>query len=621
MKKMLEILEVATLVLFFIVVPMIPDIQISRPKLLCIEVICFILVSIILFRSIIENRFIYNKNNFILGYLIFWCYIVLRYIIAPDKPLAFNELKRWSIALIMLYSVSTVNVRYYGILLNSFIFGSFISVIYGFLQHTGGFWRVQVPKLDRVMSMFGNPIFFAAHIINFLPIVVVKFFIEKKSTWKAIYFLIIVISLITLYYTKTRAAFIGFFVSVLVFVYLTLPSKKRLPYSLILFFVFIIFIFLAKNIWVRQQAHLLIWRDSLKMWLSKPVFGIGLGRFHVEFVNFASEQLRKIWPEKQCIINDAHNEYVQILVENGVIGAGIFFMMFYLLFISVGRFLIKTTSTKQKNIKIATENQNKVLITGIFCGMIAVMVQNIFSVDLRFIISNTYLFTTIGFILGYTEELKEKALFFNYKFVKIFSLVLVFFILGITSYYKGRFRVLGLIHISTDGVEFKVDNTGGLLGEVLKPYIANYKLKQEKDFFDEKVLNAAQTLKDLEEFKNKYPNEPKIYEKIAWIYAKEKQFDKAIQNYLKAIELNPNAYAAYNNLGNIMFLTNNMVKAIEFYKKSIEINPNQIDARLNLGIAYYYQGKLNLAAEQFNEVLKLDPGNEKAIVYLKKMRE
>lgn len=621
MKKMLEILEIVVLILFFIGVPIIPDIQISRPKLLFVEIMCFILVSVILFRSIIENRFVYNRENFVLSYIIFWFYIVLRYVLQPDKPLAFNELKRWSIALVILYSVSTVKAMYYDILLTSFIFGSFISVIYGLLQHTGGFWYIQVPKLDRVMSMFGNPIFFAVHIINFLPIIIGRFFIAKKLTWKGIYFLILIISLITLYYTKTRAAFIGFFVSIMVFVYLTIPSKRRLQYLLILFFGFIVFISLTKNIWVRQQAHFLIWRDSLRMWSSKPIFGIGLGRFHIEFVNFASEQLRKIWPERQCIINDAHNEYIQILVENGVVGAGLFGMMLYLLFKSVGRFLSEPTSTKQKKLQVELAHQNKILITSMLCGIIAVMIQNIFSVDLRFIISNTYLFTTVGFILGYTGEIKEKTLFFNYKFVKILSLVLAFFILGITSYYKGKFRVLALIHISKDGVEFKVDNTGGLLGEVLKPYIANYKLKQEKDFFDEKILNAAQTLKDLEELKNKYPNEPKIYEKIAWIYAKEKQFDKAIQSYLKVIELNPNAYAAYNNLGNIMFLTNNMLKAVEFYKKSIEINPNQIDARLNLGIAYYYQGKLNLAAEQFNEVLKLDPENEKAIVYLKKMRE
>ncbi len=625
MKKVFEISQVITILLFFLIVPLLPDVQVSRPKLLGIELISFVLISIFLFKTLKENKFVYRSNNFVLAFFIFWVYITLRYTLASEKPLAFSELKRWTIALVMLYSVSVVDTKYYDILFTSFIFGSFLSILYGFLQHTGGIWRIQVPKLDRVMSMFGNPIFFAVHIINFLPIVFARSLLDKKIFSKFVYLFIFIFSLITLYYTKTRAAFIGVFVASLLFMFLTVPSKKRLLYLLVVFFTFLVFIFLTKNIWTRQQAHFLIWRDSLKMWSSKPIFGIGLGRFHVEFVNFASEQLRRIWPERQFIINDAHNEYIQFLAENGIVGFILFTLTLYLLIKGVIKFLESNSYAvllkKQKKSQTTLEYKTKILVICLLCSMVAVMVQNVFSVDLRFMISNTYLFITAGFIVGYISELKEKKLFFDNKFIRILSIILMLFVLGIISYYKSAVRILSVLHISKDGIKLKIDNTGGLLGEVIKPYIANYKLKQEKDFFDEKILNAAETLKELEELKNKYPNEPKIYEKIAWIYAKEKQFDKAVQTYLKVIELNPTAYAAYNNLGNIMFLTNNMQKAIEFYKKSIEINPNQIDARLNLGIAYYYQGKLNLAAEQFNEVLKLDPENEKAIVYLKKMRE
>jgi len=179
-----------------------------------------------------------------------------------------------------------------------------------------------------------------------------------------------------------------------------------------------------------------------------------------------------------------------------------------------------------------------------------------------------------------------------------------------------------LIHFTQNGVKIQPDDVGeGLLQQVLRPYLANYKLKQEKDFFDEKILDATNTIKELEELKQKHPDKSLIYEKLAWVYAKEKNFQKAIENYLIAVKINPNSYSAYNNLGNIMFLTGNKQQAVEFYKKSIEIKPEQIDSRLNLGILYYYEGKLNLAAEQFNKVLELDPNNEKAIVYLKRMRE
>ena len=619
MREIYQKIFVVILCIFFVLIPILPDVQISRPKLLGIEIISFLLLTIYTIFLIFENKILYPKNKVFSLIFIFLMYVLLRYIFFSDKAFAYNEVKRWVLSVWLLYLISVLGSKNYRILITFYIFGSFLSVLYGLLQHTGGFYRIQVPKFDRVISMFGNPIFFAVHIVNFLPIVLGKMSIEKKFFVKIIYFIIFITSLIVLYYTKTRAAFIGFFVSILVFVYLLLPQRQKIKYLLSLLFLFSIFVFLTKNIWLRQQAHILIWRDSIKMWSSSPFFGIGLGKFHIEFVNFASTELRRIWPEKQCIINDAHNEYVQLLAENGIFGFMLFLLFLYFFFKFIIRFIKNLDSGKLKD-----NYTLKVMICSLLSGSIAVLVQNFFSVDLRFIISNVYLFITLGFISGYTSEIKHRELIFHSPIFRIFCLITLFFVLGIISYSSKQRSIsfVSLIHFTHDGIKIRLDDIGeGLLQQILRPYLANYKLKQEKDFFDEKVLDAANTIKELEQLKQKYPNKAIIYEKLAWIYAKEKNFQKAIENYLIAIKINPNSYSAYNNLGNIMFLTGNRQQAVEYYKKSIEINPNQIDSRLNLGILYYYEGKLNLAAEQFNKVLELEPNNEKAIVYLKKMSE
>ncbi len=612
-KETYQKIFVCLLCIFFVLVPLLPDVQISRPKLLCIELISFLLLCAYLIFVIFENKVLYPKNKVFVLAFIFLVYILLRYFFFSDRTVAYNEIKRWVLSFWLLYLISVIGERNYKILITFYIIGSFLSVLYGLLQHTGGVYRIQVPKFDRVMSMFGNPIFFAVHIINFLPIVFGRILVEKNFFIKTTYFIIFVISLITLYYTKTRAAFIGLFVSIAMFIYLMLTRKQKVKYLLSLFFLFFIFVFVTKNIWLRQQAHILIWRDSIKMWLSEPFFGVGLGKFHIEFVNFASEELRKIWPQRQCIINDAHNEYIQLLVENGVFGFIIFLLFLFYFFKFVVKFVKETTNFELK-----------IITCSLLCGAVAVLVQNFFSVDLRFIISNVYLFITLGFIFGYTSEVKQKELIFNSLVLKTFSLIISLFVLGIISFSlkQKTLSFLSLLHFTKNGIKFRIDDTGGgLLQQILRPYLAYYKLKQEKDFFDEKILDALNTIKELEELKQKYPNKSIIYEKLAWVYAKERNFQKAVENYLIAIKLNPNSYSAYNNLGNIMFLTGNRQKAVEFYKKSIEINPNQIDSRLNLGILYYYEGELNLAAEQFKKVLELDPNNEKAIVYLKKMRE
>lgn len=618
MKKSTYYLFLTIFCIFFLAVPMIPDVQISRPKLLIIEIFSYILFFCFVLYTILENKIIFRKNNFLYFTILFLMCILIRYILSSEKLLAFDELKRWFLSIWLFYSISLIRSQHYKILFNFFIFGSFLAALYGLLQHYGGIWILQVPRFERVMSMFGNPIFFASYLINFLPIVFGICITEQNKKIKLLYFLIFCISLITLYYTKTRAAFLGIFVATIFFVYNIFGAKNRFKYLLSLSMIFLIFVFLTKNIWLRQQAHLLIWRDTLRMWSARAFLGVGLGKFHTEFVNFASKELRNIWPEKNFIINDAHNEYVQFLAENGILGFSLLILLIFWFF--------KLSLKYIKNLPLndIESSRTKIILISLLSGCVALLVQNFFSVDLRFIISNIYLFLTMGFVVGIISNIEEKKLFFNHLIIKIIFVVSTSFLLGIFSFSKKEkvFSVLSFINFTPQGVKFQINDFGyGLLQNLLRPYIANYKVVQKKDFFDEKIVNSAKTLKELEDLKNKFPDKSIIYERIAWIYAKEKQFDKAIENYIQAIKLNPKSYSTYNNLGNIMFVLGHIDKAIEFYKKSIEIKEGQIDARLNLGIAYYYQGKINLAAEEFNKVLRIDPNNEKAIVYLKKIRE
>jgi tetratricopeptide (TPR) repeat protein len=50
----------------------------------------------------------------------------------------------------------------------------------------------------------------------------------------------------------------------------------------------------------------------------------------------------------------------------------------------------------------------------------------------------------------------------------------------------------------------------------------------------------------------------------------------------------------------------NLDKAIEEYKKATELNPNYLQAHMNLGAAYIGQKKYDQAIEEFNTVVKLN---------------
>jgi len=381
-----------------------------------------------------------------------------------------------------------------------------------------------------------------------------------------------------IYFTETRAAFIGLGVAAAVFLWLTISSiSKRNIIFAVLLVVFGLFAFATKNIWHRQQAHTLIWRDTLTMWADHPFFGTGPGTFHIYFPKYASPELRKIWPQEQNIINDAHNEYIQYLSETGVAGFGIFLWLLVSIF--------KNASLVSR----VTSQRDHLLLSGFAASSAGILAQNIFSVDMRFIISSVYLFVAAGFIDSFGEEYYRKE-----------SL-------------SKPLRAIGLIICAALSVF--------VFQKILEPYIAQKDVAAAPDFFDQKILEPAKTISDLELIAKKYPTQALVFEKLGWVYSKEKNWQKAIENLVKASQLNPKSAGPLNNLGNIYFLLGDRTNAIRFWNRSLEINPVQVDSRLNLALAYYYKGKLKEAADQLREVLKIDPHNEKAIVMLKQMTE
>jgi tetratricopeptide (TPR) repeat protein len=90
-------------------------------------------------------------------------------------------------------------------------------------------------------------------------------------------------------------------------------------------------------------------------------------------------------------------------------------------------------------------------------------------------------------------------------------------------------------------------------------------------------------------------------------YAKEGEYDKAISDFNKAIELNPRYADAYNNRGAAYAKKGEYEKAISDYSKAIELNPRYADAYYNRGLAYYGKGEYDKAISDFNKAIELNP--------------
>ena len=94
--------------------------------------------------------------------------------------------------------------------------------------------------------------------------------------------------------------------------------------------------------------------------------------------------------------------------------------------------------------------------------------------------------------------------------------------------------------------------------------------------------------------------------------AESGNYEEAIKNFAKAIELNPKDAAAYYNRGNAYGKLGTYEEAIRDYDKAIELNPKNAEAYSNRGNAYVNLGNHQQAIKDFDKAIELNPKNAMA---------
>ncbi len=87
------------------------------------------------------------------------------------------------------------------------------------------------------------------------------------------------------------------------------------------------------------------------------------------------------------------------------------------------------------------------------------------------------------------------------------------------------------------------------------------------------------------------PNSPEAHFNLAFFYEEQGEYDKSMENYLKAEELNyPNKAMLYNNIAVVFRRLKEFNKAIEFIDKAKQFNPNYPNIDGTLALIYADQG-------------------------------
>jgi protein O-mannosyl-transferase len=94
--------------------------------------------------------------------------------------------------------------------------------------------------------------------------------------------------------------------------------------------------------------------------------------------------------------------------------------------------------------------------------------------------------------------------------------------------------------------------------------------------------------------------------------AAEGRFDEAVDQFQRALRIDPNDPDAVYNLGNALARQGNFEAAGKQLQQALKINPNNAMAAYDLGNVRARQGRFDEAMDQFQRALKIDPGLAKA---------
>lgn len=191
--------------------------------------------------------------------------------------------------------------------------------------------------ISRANGFYGHPMTLGGWLCIFMPLLLIEFFEKRlldKYYWlSGIAFCVCSAGLV---FNGTRGAWLAVaIVCTGLIIYYMFKSKSNLAVGII--FIALISALLVNNSkfmhrldtiddFTKYQSNterILIWQSAWNMFKDHPILGVGLGQYTVNY------QQKYISPQaKEPNLGHAHNNFMQMLAENGIVGFAGFIVMF-----------------------------------------------------------------------------------------------------------------------------------------------------------------------------------------------------------------------------------------------------------------------------------------------------
>lgn len=518
-------------------------------------------------------------------------------------------------------------------------FTAFIVSLYTIIQYYG--FDFYLKNINDITSTIGQKNWVSNYLAMVFPITFCFFLLEKIKKNKIIYYFLLSIIYTSITICQSRGIWISCILTLLIGIYIVFKFKvytyfkdnKSWLIILLITFSIISIIYSTDNIFNKNaltlperaistfdikdsaiNSRILKYKTSLEMIKNNFLFGSGIGTFKINYLIYQANYINRnpFYIKYSNRFTEAHNEYLQIFVELGIIGL----LGFILIFIYIYKIII--LYIKKNNSK-----KDKIIVFSMMMGATCFLIHSLFTFPLHVPALGTLFFTIIGLTIAYTNQnnlnivcIKKvtfrKDFFINnkIKYLCIFLIIILMIIIINTIAIKPYIAEIYYFKGMEDSI-YKKDYEKSLV---------NFELAAHLDPYNGRILHELGTtyyiLSNLAEAENilerskKYISDASTFYNLGLVNSKLGNLKEAEDEFKMAIYLNPKYIKAFNHLYWLYYNNKFYNKAIEQSEKLLERLPNfseKYTILYYIGIAYQKKEMPDKALKYFLQALELAP--------------